>query len=159
MDEEVAACEEVDHALIGDEQWAAPVDEAGVAVVPHEEFIICRVTKDNFIDLELEADCRAWVVGVVGVDDDVSDLKGDPFFDVFKDEGGFNVIEPHGEIGISEHVGEELFGRFLKADRGPDGDLAFGVVEGAEKGESGDVVPVGVADEKIDFFGIKFAHF
>ena len=120
-------------------------------MIAEEELVVGRVAVGFAGDVDFEAEGGARVVGVVAVDFDIADGNAVAVAQIVEGEFGFHIFDAHGEIVVGEHIGEELFGRFVKADRGPDHDVDIGVVATGE-GEAGDVIPMSVADEEVDGF-------
>lgn len=92
MDEEVAACEELDKTVIRSEQGMIFPDKFGVAVVAEQEFVVCGIAECFFVDFEFEAKRRTGMKRIVCINGKFSDLDRITRVDVLEGELGFDIV-------------------------------------------------------------------
>ena len=84
------------------------------------------------------------------IDDNIPDRDRLIIAQLFEGDLGFHFIESYREVGIGEHISEELFCIFFKPDGGPNHDITRFLIERAKEGESCDMVPVRMRDEEVN---------
>jgi len=92
VDQKIASFEELDLTLIGIEQVMGLADRFWAAVITHEKFVVCGVSKEFFMAADLEAKSGSWMESVMGIDLNIADFERLSFLKVLKDDLGLNVV-------------------------------------------------------------------